>query len=83
MCITSPFFYAQLARVVYDRVRKRKIYFEITAFFNYERGTSRVGNSKSNENKKFLFLLLFSFDVLNFPTLDFPHSIFRKAVISK
>ena len=37
-------------RVVYDRVRKRKYYFE-------------------------MFLFMFSFDVLNFPALDFPCSI--------
>ena len=62
-------------RVIYDRVRNKKNNFEITAFLNYERGTSRAGNSKSNENinKKFLF----SFDVLNFPALDFPRSICR------
>ena len=66
-------------RVIYDRVRNKKNYFEITAFLNYERGTSRAGNSKSNENKNFLF----SFDILNFPTLDFPRSICRKAGISK
>ena len=50
-------------RVLYDRVWKRKICFEITAFLNYERGTSRAGKFKtSNENKKqkrFCFLLMF------------------------
>ena len=44
-------------RVVYDRVRKRKNYFEIPAFLQI--------------------------DVLNFPALDFPCSIWRKAGISK
>ena len=34
-------------RVVYDRVRKRKNYFEIPAFLQIERGKSRAGNSKS------------------------------------
>ena len=62
MCITSPFFYAQLARVVYDRVRKRKIYSEITAFFNYERGTSRAGKFKTSNENKNNNVLLFSFD---------------------
>ena len=39
-------------------------------------------NSKHQMKTK-TFLLLFSFDVLNFPALDFPHSICRKAGISK
>ena len=30
--------YVCLPRVLYDRVRKKKINFEITAFLNYERG---------------------------------------------
>ena len=38
-----------LGRVLYDRVWKRKKYFE-TAFLNFERGTSRVGNSNENKN---------------------------------
>ena len=58
-------------RVVYDRVQKRQKYFEIPAFLQIERGKSRAGNLKSNENKTFLF----SFDVLNFPALDFPRLI--------
>ena len=63
-------------RVVYDRVRKRKNHFEIPAFLQIERGKSRGGKFKtSNENKQKTFLLLFSFDVLNFPALDFPCSI--------
>ena len=74
-----------MTRVIYDKVQYKKNDFEITAFLNYERGTSRAGNSKSNENKNkkfvFFFVLFFSFDVLNFPTLDFPHSICRKAGI--
>ena len=38
-------------RVVYDRVRKKKNYFEIPAFLQIERGKSRVGKFKtSNEN---------------------------------
>ena len=39
-----------LGRVLYDRVWKRKKYFEISAFLNFERGTSRVGNSNENKN---------------------------------
>ena len=50
-------------RVVYDRVRKRNIYFEITAFLNYERGTSRVvefktSNENNNKNKN-VFVIVF------------------------
>ena len=37
-------------RVIYDRVRNRKNYFEIATFLNFERGTSRVGNSNENKN---------------------------------
>ena len=39
-------------RLIYDRVWKRKNYFEIPAFLQIERGKSRVGKFKtSNENK--------------------------------
>ena len=41
------------ARILYDRVLKTNIYFEFTTFLNYERGISRAGNSKSNNEKKF------------------------------
>ena len=54
------------------RVLKMKINFEIIAFLNYEWGTSRLGNSKSNKNKK----LFFSFHVLNFPTIILEFKIF-------
>ena len=60
--------------------RNKKNIFEITAFLNYERGTSRAGNSKHQMKIK---TFLFSFDVLNFPAHDFPCSICRKAGISK
>ena len=61
-------------RMLYDRVRKSKICFEITAFLNYERGISRAGEFKtSNVNNK-KKLLLFSFDVLNSPALEIPRS---------
>ena len=45
-------------RVVYDRVQKRKNYFEIPAFLQIERGKSRAGKFKtSNENKNvFVFI---------------------------
>ena len=47
-------------RVVYDRVWKRKIYFEIPAFLQIERGKSRAGKFKtSNENKNgFVFVII-------------------------
>ena len=51
-----------------------KNYFEIPAFLQIERGISRAVDSKSNEKKKNVFVYV-SFDVLNFPTLDFPRSI--------
>ena len=60
-----------ITRVIYDRVKNKKNNFEITAFLN-ERGTSRAGNSKHQMKIK---TFLFSFDVLNFPALDFLHSI--------
>ena len=69
------------SRVIYDRVRNKKNNFEITPFLNYEQGTLRAGNSKSNENKTKKFLFSFSFDVLNFRALDFPHSICRKEAV--
>ena len=48
-------------RVVYDRVRKRKNYFEIPTFLQIEWGKSRAGKFKtSNENKNF-FVFLFWF----------------------
>ena len=73
--IPNKHFKVGIGRVVYDRVRKRKNYFEIPAFLQIERGKSKAGNSnsKSNENKNLFFM--FSFDVLNFPALDFPRSI--------
>ena len=58
-------FHAEAAvkpRVIYDRVRNRKNYFEITTFLNYEQGSSWAGNSKSNENKNvFVFIWCFEF----------------------
>ena len=47
-------------RMLYDRVRKSKICFEITAFLNYERGISRAGEFKtSNVNNKKKFVIVF------------------------
>ena len=40
-----------LGRVLYDRVWKRKKYFEISAFLNFERAPSRVGNSNEYKNR--------------------------------
>ena len=64
-------------RVVYDRVQKRKNYFEIPTFLQIEREKSRAGKFKtSNKNEKKPVFFLFSFDFeFEFPTLDFPHSI--------
>ena len=38
------------SRVIYNRVRNRKKYFEIAAFLNFEWGTLRAGNSNENKN---------------------------------
>ena len=65
-----------IPRVVYDRVRNRKNYFEIAAFLNFERETSRAGNSNENKNTSQLLRSVF-------PALDIPRSIVRKAGISK
>ena len=78
----ASFVQKYVSMVIYDRVRNKKNNFENTAFLNYERGTSRAGNSKSNQNKQ-TKTFLFSYDVLNFPALDFPRSICRKTGISK
>ena len=67
-------------RVIYDRVRNRKKYFEIAAFLNFKRGTSRAGNS--NENKHISVVVKCNI-ALNFPALDIPRSIGRKVRISK
>ena len=71
-------------RVIYDRVRNRKNYFEIAAFLNFERGTSRVGNSNENKNtNKHISVAVKCNITLNCPALDIPRSIGRKAGISK
>ena len=58
----EKFFFTKkaLPRVVYDRVRNRKNYFEIPAFLQIERGKSRAGKFKtSNENKNgFVFVFI-------------------------
>ena len=72
------------ARVIYDRVRNRKTYFGITAFLNFERGTSREGNSNENKNtNKHISVAAKCNITLNFPALDIRCSIGRKAGISK
>ena len=43
----GKWFYTGLYMIGYGT---KKNNFEITAFLNYEQGTSRAGNSKSNEN---------------------------------
>ena len=75
-----------LPKVIYDRVRNRKNYFEIAAFFNFERGTSRAGNSNENKNtntNKHISVAAKCNITLNFPALDIPRSIGGKAGISK
>ena len=55
-------------------------YFEIAAFLNFEQGTSRARNSNENKNtNKHISVNI----ALNFPALDIPRSIGRKAGISK
>ena len=73
-------------RVIYDRVRNRKNYFEIPAFLPIERGRSRAGKFKVMlhfpATEMCLSVFLFSFE-FEFPALDVPHSKFKKAAISK
>ena len=69
-------------RVIYDRVRNKKNYFEIAAFLNFEQGTSRVGNSNENTNKHVSVAAKCNIS-WNFPALDILRSIGRKAGISK
>ena len=64
----------QLAtRVVYDRVRKRKNYFEIPTFLQIERGKFKTSKSKQKR-------LCFCFHlILNFPLLKFlVHNLKRR-----
>ena len=69
---------------LYDRVQNSKNYFEIAAFLNFERGTSRAGNSNENINtNKHISVAAKCNITLNFPALDIPCSIGRKAGISK
>ena len=69
-------------RVIYDRVRNRKNYFEIPAFLPIERGIARAEKFKvmlhlaAND----ICLFVFSFE---FPALEVPRSKFKKATISK
>ena len=70
-------------RVIYDRVRNGKNYFEIPAFLPIERGISRMGKFKLMlhfaATEMCLFLFLFSFE---FPALEVPRSKFKKVAIS-
>ena len=64
--VVGIFFKLTIPKVVYDRVRKRKNYFEIPAFLQIERGISRVGNSNSKSNEKknvfvYVFICCFEF----------------------
>ena len=68
--------YIVYTRVIYDRVRNRKNYFEIPAFLQIERGISRAGNSKSNENKNvFVYVFIWCF--------EFSHSWFSSFNLKK
>ena len=63
---------------------EQEIFFEIVAFLNLEGGTSRAGNSNENKNtNKHISVAAKCNITLNFPALDIPHSIGRKAGISK
>ena len=71
-------------RAIYDRVLNRKNYFEIAAFFNFKRGTSRAGNSNKNKNTNKRISVAAKCNItLNFPSLDIHRSIGRKVGISK
>ena len=61
--------------IIYDWVRNRKNYFEIAAFLNFERTTSRVWNSNENKNTNTNKHISFATkcDIsLNFPALNIP-----------
>ena len=87
VCVFNPpMSYLALPKDIYDRVLNRKNYFEIAAFLNFKRGTSRVGNSNENKDtNKHISVAAKCNITLNFPALDIyiPHSIGRKAGISK
>ena len=70
-------------RVIYDRVRNRKNYFEIAAFLNFEQGTSRAEKFKvmlQFAATEMFVCVFFSFE---FPAIEVPHSKLKKASISK
>ena len=70
-------------RVIYDRVQNGKKYFAIDVFSNFEWVTSRAGNSNENRWDKCISFAVKCNNTLNFSALDIPHSIGRKAGISK
>ena len=76
--------FAEKPRVIYDRVQNRKNYFKIAAFLNFERGTSRVGNSNKNKDtNKHISVAAKCNITMNLPALNIPRSIGRKVGISK
>ena len=80
----KEYIYDNTIRVIYDRVQNQKNYFEIAAFLNLKRGTSRAENYNENKNtNKHISVAVKCNITLNFPTLDIPRSIGRKAGISK
>ena len=69
-------------RVIYDRVRNRKNYFEFPAFLPIEQGISRAGKLKVMLHFAATEMYLFSFE-FEFPALEVPRSKFKKAAIPK
>ena len=70
--------------VIYDRVRNRKNHFEIPDFF-FNGEQARKNENKTQTNTSLLLgrQEVPNMHTLNFPAHDFPHSIGRKAGISK
>ena len=62
-----------IIRIIYDRVRNRKNYFEIPTFLLIEGGISRVEEFAATEMFLFLFVFLFLFS-FEFPALEVPVS---------
>ena len=54
---------------------KGKIILKFPPFFRLNEENQEWEIQIQNQMKTKMFLFLFSFDVLNFPALDFPHSI--------
>ena len=70
-----------IPRVIYDRVRNRKNYFEIPSFLPIERGISRAGKFKVMLHFAATEMCLFVFS-FEFPALEVPRLKFKKVAIS-